>query len=319
MRRTSLLSIVAAALAVGTAACVPPGGPGPAPGGGNSKTDCATRSRRTVAASPSSASSPTARSSASATATPPPATIGSVTGLDQDTSLVGIDYRPANDVLYGVGNAGGVYTIDADDGRRRRSSAGSTSRCRAPSFGVDFNPTVDRLRIVSDTGQNLRVNVDDGTTTVDGTLNIPGATPVNPALGVTAVAYTNNDADPNTATTLFDIDTTNDNAVIQAPPNAGSLSPTGKLGVDAAGAVGFDIYSQLALRHDRRSAPVGLDRHGRRVDEPVPASTCWPAGPARSARSTCRSSTSPSRLRSAERRDPPTGSSTARPGRRTPS
>jgi len=45
------------------------------------------------------------------------------------------------------------------------------------------------------------------------------------------------------ATTLFDLDTTNDNTVIQAPANAGSLSPTGKLGVDAAGAVGFDIYS----------------------------------------------------------------------------
>ena len=125
------------------------------------------------------------------------------------------------------------------------SSAGSTSRCKGPSFGVDFNPTVDRLRIVSDTGQNLRVNVDDGTTNVDGTLNIPGTTPVNPALGVTAVAYTNNDADPNTATTLFDIDTTNDNTVIQAPANAGSLSPTGKLGVDAASPVGFDIYSSL--------------------------------------------------------------------------
>jgi hypothetical protein len=29
-------------------------------------------------------------------------------------------------------------------------------------FGVDFNPTVDRLRVISDTGQNLRVNVDTG-------------------------------------------------------------------------------------------------------------------------------------------------------------
>jgi Domain of unknown function (DUF4394) len=170
--------------------------------------------------------------------------IGNVTGLVQDASLVGIDYRPANTQLYGLGNAGGVYTIDVNT-----AQATLVSRLNQPlqgtSFGVDFNPTVDRLRVVSDTGQNLRVNVDDGTTTMDAALNIPGTPPVNPALGVTAVAYTNNDADPTTATTLFDIDTTNDNTVIQAPPNTGSLSATGKLGVDAVGAVGFDIYSQL--------------------------------------------------------------------------
>jgi hypothetical protein len=180
-------------------------------------------------------------------------TIGTVSGLVQDVSLVGIDYRPANNTLYGVGNAGGVYTIDANT-----AQATLVSRVSQPlagtNFGVDFNPAVDRLRIVSaETGQNLRVNVDDGTTNVDGTLNIPGTTPVNPALGVSGVAYTNNDADPNTVTTLFDIDTTNDNVVIQAPANAGSLSPTGKLGADAASPVGFDIYSSL-----RSGTTVGL-------------------------------------------------------------
>ena len=172
-------------------------------------------------------------------------TIGDLAGLVQDTRIVGIDHRPANGVLYGLGNAGGIYTIDA-----QTAAATLASRITRPlegtSFGVDFNPTVDRLRVVSDTGQNLRINVDDGSSTEDTDLNIPGPTPVNPALGVTAVGYTNNDVDPNTATTLFDIDTTNDTTVIQAPPNAGSLNATGKLGVGAAaGSVGFDIYSQL--------------------------------------------------------------------------
>jgi Domain of unknown function (DUF4394) len=173
-------------------------------------------------------------------------TVGRVRGLTGgDARIVGVDYRPATGDLYGVGDAGGIYVIDD-----RSARATLRSRLNVPlsgtTFGVDFNPTVDRLRVVSDTGQNLRVNVDDGTTTEDADLNIPGPTPVNPALGVTAVGYTNNDADPNTATTLFDIDTTNDTTVIQAPPNAGSLNPTGKLGVDAmAGWVGFDIYSQL--------------------------------------------------------------------------
>jgi hypothetical protein len=170
--------------------------------------------------------------------------IGTVSGLQQDTSLVGIDYRPANGKLYGLGNAGGVYTVDT-------SSAAATlvSRLDKPlsgaSFGVDFNPTVDRLRVVSDNGQNLRENVDTGMTTVDAALNVPSTPPVNPALGVVGAAYTNNDADPATATTLFDLDSANDQIVIQAPPNNGALNPTGKLGVDAASPVGLDIYSSL--------------------------------------------------------------------------
>ena len=66
------------------------------------------------------------------------------------------------------------------------------------SFGFDFNPAVDRIRIVSNTGQNLRFNPNDGVVNVDGNLN-PG-TP-----SISAAAYTNNFA--GTATTsLFAID-----------------------------------------------------------------------------------------------------------------
>jgi Domain of unknown function (DUF4394) len=116
------------------------------------------------------------------------------------------------------------------------------------AFGVDFNPAADRLRIISDSGQNLAHNVNDGGVTVaNGTLTYtpPPATAV-PALGVTAAAYTNNDLNqPNTGTTLFDLDTTMDQVVFQSPPANGILVATGKLRVDATAAAGFDIYSLL--------------------------------------------------------------------------
>ncbi|MEJ7607988.1 MAG: DUF4394 domain-containing protein, partial [Bryobacteraceae bacterium] len=106
--------------------------------------------------------------------------------------------------------------------------------------------TVDRLRIVSNTGQNLRANVDTGATIVDGTLSY---TPPAPANGITGAAYTNNDTDPNTTTTttttLYDIDSALDQVVIQSPANSGTLAPTGKLTVDTTDAVGFDIYSTI--------------------------------------------------------------------------
>jgi hypothetical protein len=169
-------------------------------------------------------------------------TIGTVSGLDTDTRLIGLDYRPATGALYGLGDQGGVYTIDpgtAEAAIQTRLSA----KLSGGSFGVDFNPTVDLLRIVSDAGQNLAANVVTGATTVNTTLTTPPT--AGTTLGVTAAAYTNNDLDPTTATTLFDINTTTDRVLIQAPPGNGTLNPTGNLRVDAGTDAGFDIYSRL--------------------------------------------------------------------------
>ena len=175
--------------------------------------------------------------------------LGYVTGLTgTDMALVGIDFRVQDGKLYGVGNGGGVYTIDPETAVATFVNA-LTVPLAGTVFGVDFNPAADRLRIISDTGQNLAHNVNaGGVTLANGTLTYtaPPAAPV-PALGVTAAAYTNNDLNqPNTGTTLFDLDTTLDQVVIQSPPGNGILVATGKLGVDVAAASGFDIYSVLS-------------------------------------------------------------------------
>lgn len=178
-------------------------------------------------------------------------TLARISGLITDINLVGVDFRPATGFnadgtrdggdLYGLGNAGGVYTIDIRTGQATLRSRLNVA-LSGTFFGVDFNPTVDRLRVISDNGQNLRINVDTGATTVDASLNY---TPGTAATGVTGAAYTNNDADPNTATTLYDLDSTLDQVSIQAPPNAGTLNQTGKLTVDTTPNVGFDIYSTI--------------------------------------------------------------------------
>jgi hypothetical protein len=173
--------------------------------------------------------------------------IGFVTGLaGSDTALVGIDFRVQDGLLYGVGNAGGVYTIDPETATATFVNA-LTVPLSGTVFGVDFNPAADRLRIVSDTGQNLAHNVNTGgVTAANGTLTytVPPAAAV-PALGITGAAYTNNDLDVATATTLLDIDTTMDQVAIQSPPATGLLVANGKLGVDVDPQVGFDIYSRI--------------------------------------------------------------------------
>ena len=65
-------------------------------------------------------------------------------------------------------------------------------------------------------------------------------------LGVTGAAYTNNDLDAATATTLFDIDTAlRPGRRSSRRPTRASLAATGKLGADAGADAGFDIYSNL--------------------------------------------------------------------------
>ncbi|UUU34031.1 DUF4394 domain-containing protein [Streptomyces sp. CA-210063] len=195
--------------------------------------------------------------------------LGKVGGLKGDTKLVGIDYRVQNNKLYGVGDQGGIYTI-REVGAKATKVSQLTVALQGKAYGVDFNPAANRLRVISDTGQNLRHNLDDpqgapaaGTTAVDGTLTnppVPPATAGTTAQGVTGAAYTNNDLDTTTATTLFDLDTAQDQISVQSPANAGNLAPTGKLGVDAPLNSGFDIYSST-----RSGVNAGYAVTGKRV------------------------------------------------------
>ncbi|MFC8290573.1 DUF4394 domain-containing protein [Streptomyces sp. NPDC057242] len=169
--------------------------------------------------------------------------LGKVSGLKGDGRIVGIDFRVQNGKLYGVGDKGGIYTLSDEAAAVKVSQL--TVALQGRYFGVDFNPAANRLRVISDTGQNLRHNIDDPaapkTTTADGTLTNP-TTPPSTAMGVTGAAYTNNDLDAATATTLFDVDTANDRVSLQSPANAGTLAPTGGLGVNAGPSAGFDIH-----------------------------------------------------------------------------
>ena len=179
-----------------------------------------------------------------------PATLNwarNVTGFAScDTRLIGIDFRPKNGLLYGVGDCGGVYTLPTvppPSGTYPITKVGQLSvPLEGTSFGVDFNPAADRLRIISDTGQNLRHDVDLSSTIKDMPLTLNGA----PAKGFTAAAYTNNDNHADTATTLFTIDTVNDQVAIQAPANNGTQNPTGKVGFNAGLNGDSDIFADLS-------------------------------------------------------------------------
>ena len=101
------------------------------------------------------------------------------------------------------------------------------------SFGFDFNPVVDRIRIVSNTGQNLRANPTTGVTIVDGSINPQPAS-------VNGVAYGNNQAGV-TTTKLYAFDVATGNLFSIIPPNNGTLAEANDTKLKLTGDGGFDI------------------------------------------------------------------------------
>jgi len=166
--------------------------------------------------------------------------VGPLVGPDR--RVLGIDFRPANGRLYAVADAGGIYLVNTRSARTTLVSRMSV-RLSGVAFGVDFNPVADRLRIVSDSAQNLRVNVDTGAVLVDDDLTELVGSSLVTALGVTGIAYSNNDTNPFTGTILYALDTNADELLLLAPPNDGTLGFVGSLGVAVTGPGGFDIYS----------------------------------------------------------------------------
>ncbi len=149
-------------------------------------------------------------------------------GITAGESLVGIDFRPMNGMLYGLGvNATAetltLYAISIETGKA--TIVGSPSQgmvdgsgnpidfpASSASWGFDFNPASDRVRVVTETGLNFRINPNNGAL-VDGS----GAGGVNPdpalngaSTSANAVAHTNNTQVPGGITTAYVIDTQND-------------------------------------------------------------------------------------------------------------
>ncbi|NJP10260.1 MAG: DUF4394 domain-containing protein [Leptolyngbyaceae cyanobacterium RU_5_1] len=158
-------------------------------------------------------------------------------------TLIGIDFRPANRMLYGVTDSSKIYTINPMTGMATMVSALNTPFTGGVNAGVDFNPVADRLRLVGSNGQNFRINVETGAVTVDGALAYSeGDRSFGKMAGISAGAYTNSVAGTK-ATQLFNIDSSMDALVLQNPPNDGKLKTIGMLGTNFGATAGIDIMT----------------------------------------------------------------------------
>ena len=175
-----------------------------------------------------------------------------LTGLAQGETLQGIDYRVAYGVLFALSDKGQLYTINTGTGALTAVGAPlPAGTLQQGQFGFDFNPAADRIRVVNDKGQNLRLHPETAAlASTDPTLQYAagdshhGKTPA-----VTAAAYTYNQQDSK-ITTNYAIDITAGNLLTQGTkegttpavsPNTGQLFTVGSLGLAALQQVSFDI------------------------------------------------------------------------------
>ncbi|MGI9076067.1 MAG: DUF4394 domain-containing protein [Gemmatimonadaceae bacterium] len=168
-----------------------------------------------------------------------------ITGLAAGETIIGIDFRPANDSLYAVSSASRLYTINVTTGVVTPVNGGAlTAALSGTAFGVGFNPQADRLRIHTNTEQNLRVNqtVTPPAVIVDTVLAYVAGDPnfgANP--NIVGTAYTLSVRPAPVSTELYAIDATLDVLVRIERPNGGTLATVGPLTLNTTDDVGFDI------------------------------------------------------------------------------
>jgi hypothetical protein len=173
--------------------------------------------------------------------------IVNITGLQGGEVIQAIDVRPLDGTLFGLSNLGQLYTINASTGAA--TAVGTPITLAGIIMDIDFNPTVDRIRVTTTSGENLRLNPDTGAIASTDTNFAYGVGDINEgnSLNVAGAAYSNNVAGAAT-TTLYGLEAAQDYLVIVNPPNAGTLNSVaastpagfqGDIGLDISGSTGI--------------------------------------------------------------------------------
>ncbi len=180
-------------------------------------------------------------------------------GLQPAESILALDFQVAKGQLFGLSNQGRLLKINSQTVEATPVGA-PLALPPGQTYGLNFNPTVDRIRLVSDLGHNLRVHPDTGAQ-VDGDPNVPGIQAdgmlaygtgdllSNTKPRIVAVAYTYNKVNEK-ITTNYAIDAGSGYLAVQGSvegsatvvsPNTGRLQAIGPLLIDRFDSAALDI------------------------------------------------------------------------------
>jgi hypothetical protein len=175
-----------------------------------------------------------------------PGTVSSVTFGGAATSLDAIDFRPATGQLYGYNDANdATYLVNPTTGALTLVGASPNgSPTNTFVLGMDFNPTIDRFRSVTESTQNIVINPNNGVANAPATNLFYAAGDPNAGIVPLVIenAYSNNIAGTGASTVQYVIDYDAD-IIATLANNAGTLNTIGSLGVDTDIYTGFDIFT----------------------------------------------------------------------------
>ena len=173
-----------------------------------------------------------------------------ITGVGAGEVLTGIDIRPLDGLIYTVSTSGNVYRFTPGGGNYAATLTGVVTTFPFPgtpvaisgnNFGIDFAPA-DRIRLVSDLDQSLRINPLNGGAAVDALINNgAGGRPYD----LIGVAYADNAA---TGAAFYGIDGVTSSllrgglfgAYVNTSLSGALFDPLG-IGLNSQSPVGFDI------------------------------------------------------------------------------
>lgn len=181
-----------------------------------------------------------------------------IIGLPAGYTIVGMDVRPSNAQLYALAyNATSgmarLYVLNAMTGTANPvGTADVELELGTGEASVDFNPVVDRIRVVGLNRNNYRLNPITGAIAATDTDVDYAVGDVNQGVvpEVGAAAYTNSYVATET-TTLFVYDQGLNVIATQIPPNAGVLNTIGRTTVtfeQSQGRADMDIYFDPVTR-----------------------------------------------------------------------
>jgi hypothetical protein len=158
------------------------------------------------------------------------------TNVEVGERIMSIDFRPATGQLYGVSNKSRLFIINPNTAEARPlTTTPFTPGLTGSIVGIDFNPAFDRIRLISTDGQDFWLNPETGLITAKN-----GTSSSLMGIMISELAYTNNRAGALT-TVLYNIDPATDRLYMQTQQGKSKLTDVGALGLDIAGAAGFDI------------------------------------------------------------------------------
>ena len=160
-----------------------------------------------------------------------------ITGLAPGEVLVGLDLRPGDDQLFGVGSSSRLYSIDTETTTATALGGPFAPPLEGEAFGVAFDPGTGQLRVTGSEGQNLRVGTGGALAGVDAPLAYapgdPGAI-TTPRLA--AIGYTTG-----SPATLYAIDSNRDVLAVLRAPGGGQVATVGPLGLNTSDDAALDI------------------------------------------------------------------------------